>query len=332
MLGAAALLDLGVDRPGHLVAGQQLGRPPVVVRVGVPAVGLFLGLRVLGAEHVRHVVEHEPLALAVAQDPAVTADRLGDQDALDRRRPDHAGRVQLHELHVQQAGPGQQGERVPVPGVLPGVRGHLVGLADAAGGQHHGRRLEQHELAGAPDVAERARDLPGVQHQPGDRGLGEHLDHGLGIAVLDRVLLLQRDHPLLQGADHLQAGPVADVGQPRVLVPAEVPLADLAVLGPVEQRAPGLQLPDPVRRLLGVQFGHPPVVQELAAAHRVAEVDLPVVVGVDVAHGGGAAALGHDRVRLAEQRLGDDRGLLARLAGLDRRPQAGAAGPITTTS
>jgi len=42
----------------------------------------------------------------------------------------------------------------------------------------------------------------------------------------------------------------ADVRQPRVLVPAEVSLADLAVLGPVEDRAPGLELPDPVRRLL----------------------------------------------------------------------------------
>ena len=75
----AARLDLGVDRPGHLVPGQQLGRAPVVVRVVVPAVGLLLGLRVLGAEHVGHVVEHEPLALGVAQHAAVAAHRLGDQ-------------------------------------------------------------------------------------------------------------------------------------------------------------------------------------------------------------------------------------------------------------
>ena len=37
--------------------------------------------RVLVAEHVGHVVEHEPLALGVLQHPAVAADRLGDQDA-----------------------------------------------------------------------------------------------------------------------------------------------------------------------------------------------------------------------------------------------------------
>ena len=90
---AAPLLDLGVDGAGDLVAGQQLGRPLVVLRVVVPAVGLLLGVGVLAAEHVGHVVEHEPLALGVAQHPAVAADRLGDEDALDRRaaRPCRSG-------------------------------------------------------------------------------------------------------------------------------------------------------------------------------------------------------------------------------------------------
>ena len=148
---------------------------------------LLLGLRVLLAEDVGDVVEHEPLALGVLQHAAVTADRLGDQDALDRRRPDHAGRVELQELHVDQRRAGPQGERVPVAGVLPGVRGHLVGLADAAGGQHDRRRLEQHELAGLAVVAERAGDPPvAVQEQLGDRGLGEDPDPGLVVAGLAR--------------------------------------------------------------------------------------------------------------------------------------------------
>ena len=161
--------------------------------------------------------------------------------------------------------------------------------------------------------------------QPGDRALGEDLDPRLGVARLADVLLLQRHDLLLQGADQLEAGAVADVGEPRVLVAAEVALADPAVLGAVEQRAPGLELPDPVGRLLRVQLGHPPVVEELAAAHGVAEVHLPVVVAVDVAHRGGDAALGHHGVRLAEQRLADHRGPLALRARLDRRPQPGAA-------
>ena len=141
--------------------------------------------------------------------------------------------------------PGQQGQRVPVAGVLPGVGRDLERLADAAGGQHHRGRLEQHEPAGVPEVAERPGDPLPVLDQAGDGGLGEDLDHRLRVAELDRVGLLHRDDLLLQAPDHLQAGPVADVGQPRVLVPAEVPLADLAVLGPVEDRAPGLELPEP---------------------------------------------------------------------------------------
>ena len=134
------------------------------------------------------------------------------------------------------------------------------------------------------------------------------------------------DHLLLQGADQLQAGAVADVGQAGVAVAAEVALGDAAVLGAVEQRAPALQLVDAVGRLHGVDLRHAPVVEHLAAAHGVAEVDLPVVLGPDVAHGGGHAALGHDRVRLAEQRLADERHPQAALLGLDGGAQAGAAG------
>ena len=59
---------------------------------------------------------------------------------------------------------------------------------------------------------------------------------------------------LLQGADHLQAGAVADVGEPGVAVAAEVALGDQAVLGAVEQCAPLLELPNPVGRLLRVQL------------------------------------------------------------------------------
>ncbi len=212
-----------------------------------------------------------------------------------------------------------------VAGVLPGVGRDDVRLADAAGGQDHGGGVEEDEVARLAPVAERAGDRVAVLEQPGDGALGEDLDVGLVVAVGLVVLLLEGHDALLQGADEFQAGTVAHVCEPWVLVPAEVPLADLAVLGAVEQRAPGLQLPHAVGRLLGVQLGHPPVVEELAAPHGVTEVHHPVVVGVDVPHRGGRAALGHDRVGLAEQRLADDRGPLALLAGLDRGPQAGPA-------
>jgi hypothetical protein len=211
------------------------------------------------------------------------------------------------------------------------VRGDLERLADAPGGEHHRRGLEDDERAVLAGVADGARDAAAatrrvVLQQCGDRGFGEDLHQCLGVAVLALVLLLQRHDLLLQGADHLQPGAVTDVGQARVLVAAEVPLADPAVRGAVEQRPVGLQLPDPVRSLLRVQLGHPPVVEELAAAHRVAVVHLPVVLGVHVAHGRRGPTLGHHRVRLAEQRLADDGRALALQPRLDGRPQAGPAG------
>ena len=239
--------------------------------------------------------------------------------------------MELDELHVEQRRAGAQGQAHAVAGALPRVRRHLGDLADAAGGEHDGRSLEDHEVAGLAVVAERAGDRAagGVLDQVGDGQLGEDPQPalvGAGVALGLGVVLLQRHDLLLHGADELQAGAVTDVREAGVLVAAEVALADPAVLGAVEQRAVGLELPDAVGRLLGVQLGHPPVVEELPAAHGVAEVDLPVVVAVGVAHRRGAPALGHDGVRLAEQRLADDRHPQAGLVRGDRRAQAGAAG------
>ena len=136
-----------------------------------------------------------------------------------------------------------------------------------------------------------------------------------------------RDRPVLERPDHLEAGPVADVGEARVRVAAERALEDPPVAGPVEDRAPGLELADPVRRLLGVELGHPRVVEQLAADHRVPEVDLPRVGLGDVAERRGHPALGHDGVGLAEERLADEPDVRALGRRLDRRAQAGAPGP-----
>ena len=126
----------------------------------------------------------------------------------------------------------------------------LNDFADAAGGQHDRRRLEEDELAGLAPVAERPGDPASLGDQLGNRAFGEDLDPGLVVTQFGLVFPLQRDDLLLQGADDLQAGAVADVSQPRVGVAAEVALADPAVLGPVEQRAVSLQLPHPLGCLL----------------------------------------------------------------------------------
>ena len=187
-------------------------------------------------------------------------------------------------------------------------------MPDPAGGHDHRLGREHHELAGRPPVADQSGDRAvGVVEQAEHLELHEHLD-----ALGHRLLL--------EGPDELEAGPVADMGQPGVAVATEVTLEDQAVLGPVEQGPPVLELADPVGGLLGVELGHAPVVEHLAAAHGVAEVDLPAVLVVDVAEGGGHATLGHDRVGLAQQRLAHQGGAQALGPGLDGRPQAGAAG------
>ncbi len=138
---------------------------------------------------------------------------------------------------------------------------------------------------------------------------------------------------ILERADHLQTGAIADVRESWILVAAEVALQDAAIAGAIHHGAPRLQLANAIRRLLGVQLGHAPVVEVLAAAHGVGEVHAPIVPGVDVGQRSRDAALGHDGVRLAEQRLADER--------RPRRPPADASmaarrpappAPMTSTS
>ena len=285
--------DLAPDAAGDVVAGQQLGRPAgVLVALGV-APALLLVVGGLGAVVLRDVVEHEAPALAVAQDAAFAAHALGHQDAADAGRPDHAGGMELHELHVLQRGTGVVGERLAVAGVLPAVAGDRVRPADPAGREDDGLAAVQPEPPALAVVAQRARDAPAA---------GEQAEHG-ALHVHVHALV---DAVVLQRPDHLQAGAVAHVGQPGILVPAEVALEDAAVGGAVEQRAPRLQLAHPVRRLLRVQLGHAPVVDVLPAAHGVGEVHLPAVAVVHVGQRRRDPALGHHGVRLPQQRLADE--------------------------
>ena len=57
------------------------------------------------------------------------------------------------------------------------------------------------------------------------------------------------DAVILERADHLEAGAVADVREARVAMAAEVALQDAAVLRAVEERAPRLELADAGRAL-----------------------------------------------------------------------------------
>ena len=189
----------------------------------------------------------------------------------------------------------------------------LEGAADAAGRQHHGLGLEELEAAAFAFVAERAGDAVAVFEQREDGALHVEVD-----ALMDAVIL--------QRADHLESRAIADVREARIAMAAEIALQDAAVLGAVEERAPGFEFAHAVGRFLGVEFGHARIVQILSAAHGVGEMDAPVVAVVDIAHGGRDAAFRHHGVGFAEQRFGNDADLHSRRGGFDGRPQTRATG------
>ena len=171
---------------------------------------------------------------------------------------------------------------------FPAVARDPIGAPDPAGGEHGGLRLEHAEAPALAVVAECADDAGAVAEERDDRELHVDVEATVDAVVLERP-------------DHLEARAIADVREARVLVPAEVALEDAAVRGPVEERAPRLELAHAVGRFFRVQFGHPPVVDVLAAAHRVGEVHLPAVSIVDVGERGRHAAFRHHGVRLAEE-------------------------------
>jgi len=90
--------------------------------------------------------------------------------------------------------------------------------------------------------------------------------------------------------------------------------------------APQFEIVDFAGRLTGKKLGHPPVVDVLSTRERVAKVGLPVILRIDAADRCRDAALGDDRVRLAEQRFAHDRHPCTRRRGLDRGAQPRTAG------
>src|SRR5229473_2656955 len=137
VFGAAAFLDFSVDGAGDDVAGGEL--------------------HALGV-----VFFHEALAEFVAKDAAFAADGFGDENALHAGRPDHAGGMELHELHVHELGAGFVSEGHAVAGVLPGIGSDAPGFADAAGGDDDGFGLENDEAAGLAPVGKGAGDAAAV--------------------------------------------------------------------------------------------------------------------------------------------------------------------------
>src|SRR5262245_28703177 len=106
--------------------------------------------------------------------------------------------MKLHELHIHQIRTRVVGECVAVAGVFPTVTRDLIGPACTAGRKHDSFCFEQYESSTFPFVTECAHNAVSILEQTDEGAFHVHSD-----ALMNTVIL--------EGADHLQARPIADV-------------------------------------------------------------------------------------------------------------------------
>ncbi len=289
-VNAAPFLDLLVDEAGDHVAGGE------VLEGGGVAFG-------------------EGLAVAVAEDAALAAGRLREEDA----ELVNAGRVELVELHVHQRHAAAVGDGDAVAGAGHRVRGDLVDPAEAAGGDQDRFGVDGVDLAGALFEGDAAAGLPVLGE--------EQVEQVVLVEEVDAVL----DPLLVEGLDDHVAGAVGGVAGAAdgtfaevAGVAAEAALVDPAVGGAVEGEPHVLQLEHGVDRLAGEDLSGVLVDQVVAPLDGVEHVPLPVVF-LGVAEGGADPALGGTGVGARGVELGDD-GDVGLARELDRGHEPGAAG------
>ena len=265
------------------------------------------------------VALHEALARRVAQDRALTAGALGEQDAEARE----TGRVELEELDVleRQALAPDDADAVARQGV--GVGGRLVDLPEPARREDDGLGVEDVEITRRELVGDDAGDLGvavGILHRDEIERveLVEEVDAELD-AVLEQRL---QDHVAraVGGVAGATDGRLAVVGG----VTAEATLVDLALGGAVEGQPHVLEVDDGVDRLLGEDLRGILVDEVVAALDGVEGVPLPRVL-FDVRERRRHTALRRTGVRARRIQLRDD-GRAGAGARLDRGTHAGAAG------
>ena len=198
--------------------------------------------------------------------------------------------MELNEFHVDQRRVRVIRERMSVAGAIPTVTCDLIRLADSARGENHCLRLKNLEPAALAIISERTDDALTVLQQRQDANLHVHVD-----SLMDSVIL--------QRANYLQAGAVTHVRKPGIFVATEISLQNPAIVCPIEDRAPCFEFAHAIGRFLRMQFRHAPVVDVLPTAHRVGEMDFPIIAIVDIRECSGNSTFSHHRVRFAEQTL-----------------------------
>src|SRR2546427_471470 len=277
MRTSATFFNLAHDAAGDMVAREQLRRTPGLFVALTISPAFFFVVGGLMAICFRNVIEHEPAAFAVSQNAALTTNAFRHKDSRDARRPDHSRRMELHELHVHQIRTGVICKGLTITRVFPAVAGDLVGAAHSSCGNDDGSGMKKKKAAALPVVAESSDDTICVLEQRDDRALHVNIDPLMYAVILKR-------------SDHFEAGAIADMGETRIPMAAKIPLENVSLASPVEDGAPRLQLANAGRSFFGMEFGHMPVVEVLSSAHRVCEVNSPVVGGIDRAQRCGNAA------------------------------------------
>src|SRR6266496_4591491 len=201
-----------------------------------------------------------------------------------------------------------------VAGIFPAVAGDLESPSNSSSREDHSFGAEQVKPSAFAVVAKGTSDAIAILQQCDDRMFHENVQTEMNAMVL-------------QGADHLQARAVSDVRQPRIAVPAKIPLQNPAVAGAIEESAPGFQFADARRSFLGMQLCHTPVVQVLPAAHGVGKVDAPAIPVIHVSHRSRYATFRHNCVGFAQQGLRNDRNLYSGGGSLDGGTQTRVSSP-----
>jgi hypothetical protein len=260
---------------------------------------------------VRVVAGHEPLADVVAQNGALAAGGLRDQEPRGIRQRE-GGRMELHELQVLDRGARPKSGGDSVAGGDGRIRGDAEDLTDAAGGDDRGPRLDQ-------DIAA-PRQVGGAR--PGARAVvaQQQIAHEQPLVQADAFHL-----PGLLGEARLHLAPG------RVAVGVEdavAPMRRLAsqrepIPGHVELRAHVHELLDQPRPLARQDLHRGFVAQARASDQRIREMLLRGILGVQ---GDGDPALRVEGAALDQVVLGDQRHR-ALLGEADRGPQAGNPAP-----
>jgi hypothetical protein len=287
--GAASLLDLGVLRQRHPVAGRQFHPFGVV-----PC--------------------HEPLAQGVAQHAALSSRRLRDERARGVLRREETRRVELDELGVADPAAGEHGEPEGVPGVLvPAGRGAAPDACVPTRGEDHRVGVDHIPLS-----------VLQVESVGAEDDVVPHQDPRDVHRVQDRDVELRG--PVDQCALDLQSGVVTDERGPAVGVRAEEPLRDSPVGLAREGHPVAFEVFDAAGGVLGHDPDGLGVSQQIALLERVGRVLLPRVLRVHRRQRRVDAARGERGVRVHPRSFADREHADTTLGQLDGGPQARPSG------